>query len=71
MAAIAAAVVFTTFAVASSVSAGDAGQPTASTAEAPAPNTIHGFLLDQGVFTTIDAPGAASFTIAAGINTSG
>jgi hypothetical protein len=32
---------------------------------------VHGFLLDRGTFTTIDAPGASRITQAIGINNRG
>jgi uncharacterized membrane protein len=32
---------------------------------------FHGFLLDQGSYTTLDVPGATDFTVATGINDSG
>ena len=93
MAAIATVAVFTALAVTGSLPAGAAGQPTASTVEAPAAARAaaaarghlmasrtggsdvglrgHGFVADNGVFTTIDAPGASSFTVALGIDNRG
>jgi uncharacterized membrane protein len=93
MAAIAAVAVFTALAVTGSLSAGAAGQPTASTVEAPAAAPAaaaarghlmaspkgssdvgirgHGFVAENGVFTTIDAPGAGAFTVVFGIDENG
>jgi uncharacterized membrane protein len=93
MAAIAAVTVFTALAVTGSLPAGAAGQPTASTVEAPAAARAaaaarghlmasrkgssdvgirgHGFVASNGVFTTIDAPGAGLYTVAFGIDDRG
>jgi probable HAF family extracellular repeat protein len=61
------AVVFAAFAVASSGPAW--GQETGDADEAPAANTSHAFLLDDGQFITIDPPGASgALTAATGIN---
>jgi hypothetical protein len=45
------------------------GQDTGDAAGAPAANTYHAFLLDDGAFITIDPPGASgAFTVATSIN---
>jgi uncharacterized membrane protein len=85
-AAIAATVIFSALALASAVPAWPASEaPAASKPAALAGDDIapsrknkndvglrgHGFTASNGVFTTIDVPGATSFTIVFGINTAG
>jgi probable HAF family extracellular repeat protein len=85
LAAIVAAVILTALAVVSLVPARATAQPAASEAVASADGEMaasrkgkrdggirgHGFVRDGDVFTTIDAPGAGSFTVVFGINASG
>jgi probable HAF family extracellular repeat protein len=49
----------------------DAGQIVGVFDTPPVSHQRLGFLYDDGTFTTIDAPGATSFTVAFGINNAG
>jgi probable HAF family extracellular repeat protein len=82
LAAITAVVIFTALAVVNAVPAGEAAQsktsdaaPDRSTASRKHKHEVglkgHGFVASNGVFTTIDAPGAGSFTVAFGIDDRG